>query len=209
MEETLNKTWRKVAVAAGLVVVSVLLSASACQTSVANLMSLMKGRSATIITYDVFGRQLDKIHGASIDIQRDTTFDSTNADGSSNKDSSVITVSIGGGVMTHVGSTLLMIEDGITNINDKLPPTVTLENTERGTPFLNYLRQNFRNFWSGTSRTILVRSQNGYPIGIFGGNKVTYYATNVPKSTLLNIDGKYLLIYRSDYSMYDNRLLDS
>lgn len=204
-----NNALRWTVVAAALVVGATLLTASSCQAAVSNLASLMKGRQATIISYDAHGQRLDRIHGASVDIQRETAFDSVNADGKSNADSSVIRVSIGGGMMTHVGSTLLMIEDGLSDITDKLPPTVDLENTEHGTPILNYLRQNFRNFWAGTSRTCLIRSQLGSPIAIFGGNQVTYYATNIPKSTLLQIDGKYLLVYRADYSLYDNKLLDS
>lgn len=199
---------KRVALTLGLVIVSVFLSAAACSKTIDNLAALMKGRQATIITYDTFAQRLDRIHGASVNITRDENFDTYTADGKSNADSSVLMVSIGGGVMTHVGSTLLMIEDGLTDITDQLPPTVDLQSLERGTPVLNYLRQNFRNFWGGTSRTILIRSQSGFPIGIFGGNKVEYYPTNVPKSTLLRIDGKYLLVYRSDYSIYDNKLLD-
>jgi hypothetical protein len=197
---------------AGLTIMAMLLTLGGCalfDKSVSNFVSLMKGRQATILTYNVFGQPLDRVHGAAIDIQRDGTFDSVNPDGTSNADSSVVKVSVGGGVINHVGSTLLMVEDGLSDITAQLPPTVDIENTERGVPFLNYLRQNFRNFWAGTSRTIMVRSQNGSPIAIFGGNQVEYFATNIPKSTLLRIDGKYLLIYRSDYTLYDNKLLDS
>ena len=196
-----------VAIVVGIVAATV----SGCalfDTKVDNLVSLMKGRQATIMTFNVSGQRLDRIHGASVNITRDTTFDSINADGTSNADSSVIMVSIGGGIMNHVGSTLLMIEDGLLDISDKLPATVDLNNTDRGVPLMNYLRQNFRNLWAGTSRTVVVRSQTGSPIAIFGGNKVTYYATDVPKSTLLSIDDKYLLIYRADYSFYDNSMLD-
>lgn len=201
-------TWSKALLIVGLIVGAVLSSASACDRKVDDLFALMKGRQATIITYNVFGQRLDRVHGASVDVSRDGTFDSVNPDGTVNADSSVVMVSIGGGVMTHVGSTLLMIEDGLVDITNQLPPTVHLENTERGTPILNYLRQNFRNLWGGTSRTILIRSQNGSPIAIFGGNKVEYFATDIPKSTLLRIDGRYLLVYRSDYTIYDNKLLD-
>jgi hypothetical protein len=110
--------------------------------------------------------------------------------------------------MQHVGSTLLMIEDGVINVSDQLPATVTIENNQRAIPFLNNIRQQFQNLWQGRARTVIVRSQNGSPIAIFAGNQVEYFATDVPKSTLLRIDGKYLLIYRSDYTIYDNALLN-
>lgn len=177
-------------------------------TAVDNLMSKMKGRSATIVTYNVFGNKLDSVHGTAIDISRDTTFDSVNTDGSTNADSSVLRISVGKSHMQHVGSTLLMIEDGVINVSDQLPATVTIENNQRAVPFLNNIRQQFQNLWQGRARTIIVRSQNGSPIAIFAGNQVEYFATDVPKSTLLRIDGKYLLIYRSDYTIYDNALLN-
>ncbi len=194
--------------AIAVVLATILLSGCAAfNMGVDNLASLMEGRSATITTYNVYAQQLDRIHGTSVNIQRDTTFDTTNSDGTSNQDSSVLAISVGGHNMTHVGSTLLMVQDGIVDITGQLPPTVDLNNNQRGVPLLNYLRQGWSNLWQGTSRTILVRSQNGSPIAIFGGNEVEYYATDIPKSTLLRIDGKYVLIYRSDYTIYDNALL--
>jgi len=198
---------RHLIVGAVAVLAVVVAGCSSTSKKIDNLSARMKGRQATITSYDTFGHRLDRIHGISVDITRDTTFDTTDANGNSNADSSVIMVSIGGGIMTHVGSTLLMVQDGIVDVTDQLPATVDFTNSDRGVPFLNYLRQQFRNAWQGTSRTILVRSQSGYPIAIFGGNRVEYFATNVPKSTLLRIDGRYLLIYRSDYSIYDNSLL--
>ena len=199
--------------AAGVVVVALIATVSllaACASgkkTIDNLTALMKGRTATIQTYKVDGTPLDRIHGKSVDIHRDDTFDSVNTDGTTNADSSVLAISIGKSNMTHVGSTLVMVEDGVVDVTSQLPATVDLNNTERGRPILNYLRQQFSNFWKGKARTIMVRSQNGSPIAIFAGNEVEYFATDVPKSTLLRIDQKYVLIYRSDYSMYDNALL--
>lgn len=187
--------------------VSTLAGCALFSASVDNLAALMKGRSATITTYNVFGQQIDQVHGVSVDIHRDTTFDSTNSDGSSNADSSVLAISVGKGTMTHVGSTLLMVEDGIVDVTEQLPAKVNLDNTEHGTPIINLLHQQFSNLWQGKARTIMVRSQNGSPIEIFAGNEVEYFATDIPKSTLLRIDGKYLLVYRGDYTIYDTSLL--
>lgn len=205
----MNRTRTRLAGAAiAVVLVATFLSGCAgWNASVDNFASLMQGRSATITTYNVFAQMLDRIHGKSVDIHRDTTFDTYNSDGTSNEDSSVLAISVGGHNMTHVGSTLLMVQDGVVDITGQLPATVDLHNDQRGVPLLNYLRQGWSNLWQGTSRTILVRSQNGSPIAIFGGNEVEYFATDVPKSTLLRIDGRYVLIYRSDYTIYDNALL--
>ena len=202
-----SRIWTAVTAAAAVAAAAVIVGCSATDTKIDNVGSLMMGRAATVTTYNVHGQKLDTIHGKSIDIRRDETFDSTDAEGNSNKDSSVLKISVGKSTMTHVGSTLLMVEDGIVSVTDALPKTVTIENTDRGTPFVNFIKQRFHNLWKGKSRTILVRSQNGSPIGIFAGNTVEYYATSAPKSTMLKIDGKYLLIYRSDYTLYDTDLL--
>lgn len=196
--------------ALALALVTIAGTSSGCalfEKEVDNLFSKMKGRSATIVTFNVFGNKLDSVHGTAVDISRDSTFDTCDSEGKCKGDSSVLRISVGNSHMQHVGSTLLMIEDGIINIGDQLPSTVTIENNERAIPFLNNIRQRFQNLWQGRSRTIFIRSQNGSPIGIFAGNTVEYFATNVPKSTLFRIDGKYLLAYRSDYSVYDNALL--
>lgn len=206
----MNRTRRPVAALLTLAAVAAI-SLSGCalfDTAVDSLVSRMKGRSATIVTYNVFGDKLDQVHGTAIDIKRDTTFDTKTSDGKSNNDSSVLLISVGKNHMHHVGSTLLMIEDGVINVGDQLPKTVTIENNERGMPFLNNIFQYHRNLWSGRAKTIIIRSQNGSPIAIFAGNNVEYFATDVPKSTLMRIDGKYLLVYRSDYTIYDNALLN-
>lgn len=208
---------RTTRIALAALALATVISSSGCalfEKEVDNFVSLMKGRSATIQTYNVFGQKLDSVHGTAINISRDTTFDSVNADGSTNADSSVLRISVGANHMQHVGSTLLMIEDGIVNVGDQLPKTVTIENNDRGTPFLNNIFQQFRNVWSGKARTVIVRSQNGSPIAIFAADEVSYFATDVPKSTLLQLSDrgskntKYLLIYRSDYTIYDNALLN-
>ncbi|MCM3273784.1 DUF5052 family protein [Paenibacillus elgii] len=54
---------------------------------------------------------------------------------------------------------------------------------------------------------ILIRSQSGQPLATFVGNKVSYFATDIDKSTAFLIDGKYLFIYRCDYTIYDLSLL--
>jgi hypothetical protein len=203
----LGKTRGLVLVAVGVVTALALGGCAWFDSEVDTFLSLMRGRSATIVTYNVFGNKIDSIHGTAINISRDTTFDSVNSDGTTNKDSSVLRISVGNAHVQHVGSTLLLIEDGVINVGDQLPKTVSVESTERATPFLNDLRQRFQNLWQGRSRTVIVRSQNGSPIAIFAGNQVEYFATDVPKSTLLRIDGKYLLVYRSDYTIYDNALL--
>jgi len=67
---------------------------------------------------------------------------------------------------------------------------------------------NYHNLFAGKSKIILIRSQQGKPVATFTGNKVSYWQTDVPNSTGIIIDGKYLFIYRCDFTMYETKLLE-
>ena len=51
------------------------------------------------------------------------------------------------------------------------------------------------------------RSQDGRPIAVYAANQVEIQGTAAPKSTMFRLDGKRLLAYRVDYTIYDNDLL--
>lgn len=167
-----------------------------------------KGESATMTTYNQQGDLIDQVKGKSFKIERDETFDTANSDGTSNGDSQVLRISLGKSHISHVGSSLILAESGLVDVTQQLDSTrVSLENTEPGTPWLNNLFASSKNYWFGKAKTILIRSQNGDPIAIFAGDEVKTSDTDVPKSTWFLVDGKTLLVYRCDYSVYDNDLL--
>jgi hypothetical protein len=116
-------------------------------------------------------------------------------------------ISLGESHIYHVGSTMIFNQDGIVDVAKNLPANVKFSNTDKGTPWLNDIIEKHRNLWQGKSKTIMVRSQNGTPLAVFAGNTVETFATDIPKSTAFRVDGKYLLIYRADYTVYDNDLL--
>jgi ATPase len=117
-------------------------------------------------------------------------------------------ISLGDNHITHVGSTLIFAQDGIVDVANSLPNEVRFSNTEPGSPWLNDIKYRYGNLWQGKARTIMVRSQNGTPLAVFAGDHVESFSTDVPKSTAFRIDGRYLLIYRADYTVYDTALLD-
>jgi len=164
------------------------------------------GVSATMTTYNEDGELIDKVHGTSFRITRDTRFDTSNSDGTSKNDSSVLMISLGDNHISHVGSTLVLAQDGLTAVADA-EASVEFSNNEPGTPWLNNLFEYHRNLWQGKGKTILIRSQNGTPIAVYAGSEVEILATDVPKSTWFRVDGKYLFVYRADYTVYDNDLL--
>lgn len=164
-----------------------------------------KGLEMTIQTYDEESQMIDKIIGKSIMIERDSTFDSDYE----SKDSSVIQITIGENEVHHVGSSMIIAERGLENVFDEYAKTVDVQNMQRGIPIVNSMINDFRNSFTGKKKVILIRSQNRTPLATYAGNNVSLYKTSVPKSTGLLIDGQYLFVYRSDYTIYDLDLIGS
>jgi hypothetical protein len=179
---------------------------SSFNMSVKDLQSKLNGLDVVIRTFDEESQVIDKVKGKSVMIERDTTFDTETSEGS-NKDSSVIKISIGKNVMHHVGSSLIMAEDGLQDIFEEYAKTVDITNTDRSVPFINSMIDSFKNVTTGKAKVILIRSQNGTPLATYLGNEVSIFSPDIPKTTVLLVDGQVLLIYRCDYTIYDTALL--
>ena len=119
----------------------------------------------------------------------------------------VLLISIGKSHISHVGSCLIIAEDGLTDLTGTMGDYVSVQNTEPGHPWLNDIIEKHRNLWAGKAKTIMIRSQAGNPVAIFNGTQVEGFATDVPKSTAFRVDGHYLFVYRCDYTTYDSDLL--
>lgn len=163
--------------------------------------SAMKGRDSIIQTYDEESNIVDKIEGKSIHVTSETTFDTEKTN------SSVINVTIGGHEMVHTGSSLIIYDKGLTNEFETFAKTVDVKNFDRSTPFINKMVNSWANITTGRSKVVLIRSQSGKPLATFAGNNVSYFSTDIDKTTGLLIDGQYLFIYKCDYSIYDTELL--
>lgn len=175
---------------------------------VGKMKEALKGREATIQTYDDESKIIDKINGKSISISQDKKFNITDSEGNTTKQSKVLDITVGGKEMIHVGSSLVLYEDGLNDIFNDYTKTVKIDNIDRSVPLINTMVNNIKNFTSGKSKIVLIRSQSGKPLASFAGNKVGCFATGVPSSTGIQIDGKYLFIYRCDYTIYDTDLLN-
>lgn len=162
-----------------------------------------KGLEMTIQTYDEQSQLIDKVTGKSVMIERDSTFDTD----AGSEDSSVIQITIGDKEMHHVGSSMIIAERGLTNVFDDYAKKVDVQNMQRGVPVINSMINDLRNSFTGKQKVILIRSQNGTPLATYAGNNVSLYKTDVPKSTGILIDGKYLFVYRCDYTIYDLDLI--
>lgn len=174
-----------------------------------NFKESFKGLTVEIRTYDVNSQVIDRVQGQSISMDRDTRFDSTDSDGSSNKDSKVLNITVGGKEMIHVGSSLVAAEKGLVDEFEVFSKKVDIENFDRSIPILNRMANGFKNQWSPTSKVVLIRSQQGVPLATYVGDKVAVEKTDIPSSTSLLVDGKRLFVYRCDYTIYELGLLDS
>ena len=163
----------------------------------------LSGLSVTIRTFDEESNVIDRVSGKSIDIVRDDKFDSSDEAA----DSSVLKISIGSNEMSHVGSSLIMAEDGLDDVFSEYNKTVNVDNDDSGLPILNRVVSQFKNDTSGKSKTILIRSQSGKPLATYMGDRVSTFSVDIPKTTAFLIDGKMLMVYRCDCTIYDTELL--
>lgn len=167
----------------------------------------LKGQEVVIQTYDEDSKVIDRVEGKSVSIDADGKFDLKDSDGNTVEKSAVISLTVGGKQMLHVGSSLILHEKGLVNVFEDYAKTVDIENMDRSVPFVNSMINSFKNITSGKDKVVLIRSQTGKPLATFIGKDVSYFATDIDKSTGLLIDDKYLFIYRCDYTIYDADLL--
>lgn len=167
------------------------------------------GLSGTIRTFDETSQVIDKIEGKSISIESDDRFDMTDEQGHISKESSVLDISVGHSQVIHVGSTLIFSEKGLVDYMDKYAEQVTVTSENRSMPFVNRFFNQIKNDWTGERKLIVIRSQNGTPLATYFGNKVSTSAPDgIPNTTYLLVDGKRLIIYRADFTIYDTALFD-
>ena len=203
-----TKLFRRSVIATGVMATAALLAGCGFFGATADKFEqAFDGISATMSTYDQQGHAVDEIKGKSFRVTRDTEFDTKKDDGSSNNDSSVLLISLGDSHIQHVGSSMILAQDGLVDVTAKLPKELRFTNSDSGTPWLNDIKYRFQQLWGGTAKTIMIRSQDGTPIKVYGGNQVQVLSTDVPKSTWFRIDGKTLFVYRCDYTLVDNNLL--
>ncbi|AWE07256.1 DUF5052 domain-containing protein [Lysinibacillus sp. 2017] len=172
-----------------------------------NIKEQFVGRELTIQTYDENSQLIDRVQGKSVSIEADDKFSLKDKEGNTVEKSSVLNITVGGKQMLHVGSSLIAYEDGLEDLFDIYSQQVDLSNFDRSVPFINRMVNDLSNYTTGKDKVVLVRSQSGQPLATFAGKDVSYYATEMDKSTGLLIDGHYLFIYRCDYTIYDMSLL--
>lgn len=210
----MNKT-KVIGSALASVMLASALSSCASMSSVAEgFKRAMEGNGGSFRTYSKTGATMDNITGSTLRVTREQLMDQVRDDGTTEK-GSVMQVQVGQNFIRHVGSTAMLVENGleVTAPADKgFPQGVTLENTKGGTPWLNKFLETNRNLWRGSSKTVLVRTQDDVVVGVFSGKEVEFVNTDIPKSTAFRVTGmdgkaRYALVYRANYTIYETALL--
>lgn len=169
------------------------------------------GNQFEVSIYDNFGSNILNISGDKIQVDNNTVkVLSVNSDGSYSTTyemSSVISNTIDGNNMETVGNTVIYAERGLNKIKDfEIDTNIT---TNGGT--FNLLDRNINKIKNliGTSKVVIVSSQLGVPLAVYGGDKVYYeIPDDLPKMTKLNIDGKALYIHRANYIIVDTDMIE-
>lgn len=169
------------------------------------------GNAFTISLYDNFGNNILNIKGDKVQVNgNEVEVSSINSDGSYSTTyelSSVITNTIDGSNMETTGNTVIYAEEGLNQLYDfELDQTIE---TSGGT--INIIDRNINEIKNklGTPKVVIVSSQLGVPIAVYGGNSVYWeIPDDLPKMTKLNIDGKALYIHRANYIILDTDIIE-
>lgn len=163
--------------------------------ALSSFMSVLKGElfgnGYTIKQYDELGNLVFTVYGDKVTM--DCELDDYG------EVSSYIDITIDGKSWKHVGSTLVFAQKGVDMITDFEVPT-DMENSGSSTGLMAVDRKinSYANLF-GKKLVVLVSSQNGTPIGLFQGDDCyTEIPGDLPKTTLINIDGKLVYVHRAN-----------
>ena len=196
-----------------MLVLVTLFSLSGCSwldSQIKDMKGELIGNSFDISIYDNFGNNTLNISGDKVQVDANTvkvkSVDSEGNWSTTYEMSSVISNTIDGNNMEQVGNTVIYAERGLNKITDfELPTDIE---TSGGT--FNLLDRNINDIKNliGTPKVVVISSQLGVPIAVYGGDKVYYeIPDDLPKMTKLVVDGKALYIHRANYIILDTNMI--
>lgn len=137
--------------------------------------------------------------------------------------SSVMSVDIDGNKIDTCGSTVIIYDNYLIKQDCVLPSdntdTSNSESASISSPndirFSDYWTINWwwktkdtRNYTVG-EKIVIIQSQEGDPICLFSGNKVSWEVSrNLPKTTEITIDGAKLYVHRANFALIDKSIFN-
>ena len=177
-----------------LVVVGIMGSMTGC-AGIGAFFSTLKGElfgnGYTITQYDNYGNLVFTVYGDRVTM--DCELDENG------EVSSYIDITIDGKSWHHVGSTLVFAQKGVDMITDfQVPAEMEGSSSSTGLMAVDRRINQYANFF-GKKLVVVVSSQNGTPIGLFQGDSCyTEIPGDLPKTTLIHIDGKLVYVHRAN-----------
>ena len=173
------------------VLVAALTGCSAIGAYFSQLRGELFGNDYTIRQYDDFGNLVFTIYGdrVTMDCELDENGEVT----------SYIDITIDGHSWKHVGSTLVFAQAGVDMITDfQLPEDMQTSGSSTGLMAIDRRINEYANLF-GKDLVVLVSSQNGTPVALFQGDDCyTEIPGDLPKTTLIHIDGKLVYVHRAN-----------
>ena len=178
--------------------------------------------------YDNHGNQQLAVEGTSFDIEpnkvKEYSYDSSGSWISQWTTSSVMSITVDGKHIESCGSTVLFYDTRLEKLSLELPEEITLSQGDSAaiySPYdgYNYYEDNWglRYYWqtekqsntTPASRIVIIQSQEGDPICMFAGDKVSWSVSrDLPKTTELMIDGKVVYVHRANFSIVDTSVFE-
>lgn len=188
------KNWTRNLIVAVLVIllVSALVGCAEFSNYLSTLKGELWGNDYIIYQYDNFGEPVLKVTGDKVTLNGETD--------TSGELSSYIDITIDGYEWQHVGGTLVFAQNGVDVITDfQVPADIdTTSGTSTGWMAADRFINSYRNSF-GKKAVILISSQTGTPVCLLQGDSVYMEVPDdLPKTTLLNIDGKAVYIHRAN-----------
>lgn len=186
---------------------SCLVGCEKLESIIGNVKGELIGREFSITQYDHYGNPTLKLNGTKVHIgvlENNANFSNEN----SGFESEVLEITINGKEMYHVGSTAIFAEKGLDMVTDfGIEKEIEVSNGG-GLMFFDRVVNDYANS-IGKKKTVIISSQLGIPIGVYQGDSVyVEIPSNLPKMTLLSIDGKALYISRATYTIIDSELIE-
>lgn len=171
----------------------------------------ISGNTYNAYFYSNTGEKTMTVQGENIDINENIVRERVYTDagwGYTEAVSSVLTITIDGSEMASCGDTIIFAEEGLEPDVDYIYGDISSSADGFGdTTMVANVVNRYKNMY-GKPMVVLIKSQLGDPICAYSGEKVYWeVCQDLPKTTLLNIDGKLLYIHRANFQIVDKDLL--
>lgn len=191
-------------------ITSLLTSCGWLSNKIKNVKGELIGNNFQIDFYDNFGSNILTINGNKVGLEANyvesKSVDSEGDTTTNYEQTSVVTITVDGSQIVQTGNTVIFAEEGIKKLEDfALPDSIQ---TEGGT--LNIIDRNINNLKNllGTPKVVVVCSQLGVPVAVYGGDNVYWeIPDDLPQTTKVSIDDKSLYILRSAYMLIDSEIV--